>query len=422
VIVRSRLVAPLLLGIAALVLVQYGRIWVDAQPLARTSDFAGTYAASTLWRQGETGKLYSGPAEQQVLARTGTPLSHLDIPFENPPAAAVVAAPLSLLDSATAYRVWAWLQLLLVIAAIVVAARAAPWPARTPHWVKASVGAVALAGFGTGALWIEGQWDGLSVLGLALAYAAWRADRRLAAGLAIGATSAIAKPHLVIGVVCFMAGRRDWRALFGFAMGAGATVVFSLATVGTSGIAAFASVVFSPAYSPLTQMQGASGLFGSWLGPTQLAYMLGLSASLAAAAAAAALGTAARRRSSVLEPALAGAVALSLFASPHLLSHDLTMLAPALVIGLAWMAGEEGRRALRWPGPGTLSAIAAWVVLSLASQRDLGNGTVGGPGRITPFALLLVASVWGLCVAMTRSWRHGAVGRSASLSRPPAAM
>jgi len=415
VILRSRLIAPLIVAVAALVFVQYARIWIDAQPLARTSDFAGTYAAATLWREGHSTELYSPAAEEGVLAQTGTPVSHLDIPFENPPAAAVVAAPFSVLDSATAYRVWAWLQLALVIAAVVIVARAAPWPERTSRWVKAAIGATALVGFGTAALWVEGQWDGLSVLGLALMYAGWRADRRLLAGLALGVTSAIAKPHLVVGLIAFVAVRRDWRVLAGAAGGAAGTVLVSLATVGSAGVTAFASVVFTPAYSPATQMQSANGLFGSWLGPTQAAYLLASLAALVAVAAASALAVWTRRRSDLFEPALAGAVALSLFASPHLLSHDLTMLAPALVFGLAWLAREESWRGSPWPGPASLTVIASWVAVSLASQRDLGNSTLAPPGRLTPLALLVLAALWG---AIARRERAAPLLRSGVMHVP----
>jgi len=176
---RSRLIAPLLAAVAALLLAQYARVWIaipDAP--ARTSDFAGTYAAATLWRGGDGAHMYDGAAEQRVTAAAGAPSDHLDIPFENPPAAAIVASPFALLDAATAYRVWSLLQLLLVVLAVVIATRVAPWPARTPAPVRLAVALVALAGFGTAALWVEGQWDGVSALGLVSSSAAGVDPRR----------------------------------------------------------------------------------------------------------------------------------------------------------------------------------------------------------------------------------------------------
>jgi Glycosyltransferase family 87 len=399
VILRSRLIAPLLAAVAALLLVQYARIWTETPGvLARTSDFAGTYAAATLWREGDAAQMYDSAAEQRVSAHAEAPANHLDIPFENPPAAAVVASPFSLLDAATAYRLWSLLQLLLVGAAIVVASRVAPWPARTPRVVRLSVGMIALAGFGSAALWVEGQWDGLSVFGLALGYWAWRRDRSMLAGFAIGVTAAIAKPHLALGVVAFMVGRRDWRAFAGAAAGALATTGVALVAAGTAPLAAFAGALTIPRNNPLVEMQSVSGLLGSWLGSSRTVAVLALLGSALAYAAAGFVGARSRRRPDLFEPALAGAAALSLLGAPHLLSHDLALLAPALVFTCAWMARGEARSSSPWPGWSTIAALVLWAALSLASQRDLGNASPAPPGRVTPLALIVISAA---CVALT---------------------
>ena len=85
---------------AATALAHYAQVWAAIPPAqARTSDFAGTYVASTLWRSGQAASLYDVRVEEAVMARTGAPPDHLYIPFENPPFAAVLAAPVSLLDA-----------------------------------------------------------------------------------------------------------------------------------------------------------------------------------------------------------------------------------------------------------------------------------------------------------------------------------
>jgi Glycosyltransferase family 87 len=403
VIHRSRLIAPLIAVAAALLLAQYARVWVATPDLlARTSDFAGTYAAATLWREGQAAHMYDSAAEQRVLAATRAPSNHLDIPFENPPAAALVGAPFSLLDAVAAYRAWSLLQLGFVVLAVVVAARAAPWPERTPRVVRLAIALVAIAGFGTGALWIEGQWDGPLVLGLSLAYWAWRRDRSSLAGVAIGVTAAIAKPHLMLGVAAFMVGRRDWRALGAAAGGALATMAVSLLTQGPGALTAFAAALMIPRYSPSLQMQSAFGLFASWLGDTILANRMALAAAAISFCAAALIGARTRGRRAYLEPALGAAAVLSLFGSPHLLSHDLSLLAPVLVFVCAWVALTEARAGRSWPGPKSLAALGLWVAVSLASQHDLGAASLadvrlGQFGRITPWALLLSAAA---CAAL----------------------
>ncbi len=256
---------------------------------------------------------------------------------------------------------------------------------------------IALAGFGTGLLLVEGQWDGLSAFGLAVAYVAWRRGRPGVAGFALGFTAAIAKPQLVLGIAAYMAGRRDWRGVAGAAAGALVTVAIGLVATGPQGVSAFITTIATPSNSPTAQMQGSSGLFGSLLGQAPGVYDLSIGASLAAAAVALWLGTVARRRSDLFEPSLCAAVALSLFASPHLLGHDLTLLAPAMVWGLAWLAGRPTEGA--WPGKATLAVVAGWVLLSFASLEDLAQNSVGLPGRATPWALLIVAATWCLLTA-----------------------
>jgi Glycosyltransferase family 87 len=395
---RPRWFAAALITVASIVLAHYAQVWaVVPASLAPTSDFAGTYVAATLIRTGDAAQIYDPAVESRTLVAGGAPLSHDDIPFENPPAAAVVALPFSLLNAGAAWRAWSLLQLLFLGLALWLVARAAPWPASMPRLPRLAIVLVALAGFGTGLLLLEGQWDGVSALGMGLAYVAWRRGRPGVAGFALGFTAAIAKPQLVIGIAAYMLGRRDWRAIAGALCGAALTVVIGFVAVGPHGLAAFVTAVATPHDSPTAEMQGSSGLFGSLLGEAPGVYVLSIGAGLVAAAAAGWLGIIARRRRDLFEPSLCGAVALSLFASPHLLGHDLTLLAPVMIGALAWLAGRPTE--VRWPGSATLVVVAGWAVLSLATLEDLSRNTVGLPGRATPWALLLVAATWCVLTA-----------------------
>jgi hypothetical protein len=160
-------------------------------------------------------------------------------------------------------------------------------------------------------------------------------------------------------------------------------------------------------------MQGTSGLFGSLLGHASGVFLLAVAAGIAAAAVAGWLGTVAHRRPDLFEPSLCAAVTLSLFASPHLLGHDLTLLAPVLIAGVAWLAGRPGERP--WPGSATVRVLAIWALLSFASLGDLSQNTVGCPGRATPWVLLLMAAAWCFLVVRAASSRAG--GR-ATVARP----
>lgn len=399
---RARLGTAVLLVAAAVVLGHYFQVWSAIPPVqARTSDFAGTYASATLWRTGRPADLYDVAAQEAVSRAAGAPGNHLFIPFENPPLAAVVAAPLTLLDATSAYRAWSLLQIAALAGALAIAARAAPWPRQRPRLSAAACAGVALAGFGTGLLLVEGQWDGVPALGLALAYAGWTAGRRFASGFAAGFAFGIAKPHLAAGVIAFMAGRRDWRGLAGVVAGGATVAGAGVVLAGPAATAGFIRALLEPVNSPPAQMQGSTGLTGALLGSGIGPYALALLLAAAALVAAGWLGTVSRQRRSLLEPALLGATALSLWASPHLLGHDLVVLAPPLVATFAWTMNAELRREAAWPGPGTVALVAGWVALSYASLFDLGHGAVGFPGRLTPWVLLTCAvavagAVWRL--------------------------
>ncbi len=401
---RPRWFAAAFITVASIVLAHDAQVWtVVPSSLAPTSDFAGTYVAATLIRTGHAAQIYDPAAEQRALVESGAPADHADIPFENPPAAAVVAVPFTLLNAGTAWRAWSLLQLLLVVLSIWIAARAAPWPAPLSRLPRVAIALIALAGFGTGLILLEGQWDGVSVIGLAIAYVAWQRGRRGIAGFALGFTAAIAKPQLVIGIAAYMLGRRDWRGIAGALVGAAVTLIIGLLAGGPHGLASFLSAVATPHDSPTAEMQGSSGLFGSLLGQAPGVYFLSIGAAMIAAAVAGWIGAITRHRADLFEPSLCAAVALSLFASPHLLGHDLTLLAPVLIGGMAWLAGRPTEAA--WPGPGTLVVIAGWALLSVATMADLAHNTVGLPGRATPWALLLVAATW--CALTIRALRAG---------------
>jgi glycosyl transferase family 87 len=399
---RPKWFAAALIAVASIVLAHYVQVWaVVPNSLAPTSDYAGTYVASTLIRSGHAAQIYDAATERETLVQTGAPVSHDDIPFENPPAAAVIALPFSLLGAGAAWRAWSLLQLALMAVSLLLVTRAAPWPASLPRMPKLAIVLVALAGFGTGLLFLEGQWDGVSVLGLALAYTFWRRDRPGAAGFALGFTAAIAKPQLVIGIAAYMIGRRDWQAVIGALLGAAVSVGIGIIGAGPGSLGSFMTAIATPSNSPTAQMQGTSGLFGSLLGHAPGVFLLAVAAGIAAAVLAGWLGTVAHRRPDLFEPSLCAAVALSLFASPHLLGHDLTLLAPVLVVGLAWLAGRPGEHA--WPSLATLSVVVVWALLSFASLGDLSQNTVGFPGRATPWVLLLMAAAW--CVLVVRASR-----------------
>src|SRR5450631_684404 len=388
---RHRLVVA---AVAVSLLAAYAILWMSvSNAQIGTSDFTATYVGGTLLREGHGAGIYAQSLQAHLYAAL-VPLSRGgSLGFVYPPPAAVLVLPLTLLPLTAAYRVYQVAQILMLVLGVCIAARAAPWPRMLARGSIPSVAALfALAGAGTFALGLLGQWDGVGALGLGGAYALWRRDARFAGGVVLAASAAVAKPHLALGLAALLIGWRERRVLAGAATGVAAMILVSLAAVGPAGLAAFlASTQTDAGRWPLASMLGFTGLFGSWLGNGAAPQLLAAAGSVLALAACLWLGRRLRRDRSALEPCLAAAMLLSLVASPHLLSHDLVMLEPVLVGVLAWAGARDGSTV--WPGPSSRAVLAGWGVLFLAAVLDLGSQTAAPPGRLVPLALLALAGL-----------------------------
>jgi hypothetical protein len=377
---RARRLTLLVCGLAVTVLACQLSVWAGLGRVDQMgSDFSASYVAATVWLHG--GNLYDQHLEiarHFALIPPGYHVTVIDLPFITPPLTAVLVAPLTLLDLPTAYRLASLLQYAML--------RHAPWPSRAPAGLRAAALLGGLAGVGGGVLLLQGQWDGVSALSLALAYAAWRRGHRARAGAWLIGGALLAKPHLALGLAVWMLAWRDRRILAGAAAGAAAVIAASLLLAGPAACRAWVgSLGGSATHSPLPSLLGFTGLFGSWLRDGATAQALAAVCSVLAVGACWLLGDRVRRRPDLLEPSLAGAVALSLVASPHLLTHDLSLLAPALAWTVAWAAAPVRIRDRR------LATVACgWVMLNLAAYLvlDIGRRPVTAPGRVMPLVLV----------------------------------
>ena len=390
-VTRRGLLLAIVAVLALLPLSHYLLVWSALSGTqVRTSDFTATYVGSQIWRSGQGAHLYDQALQLAGHRALGAPDYAVDLPFVNPPIAAVVAAPFTLLGIDGAYRLWGLVQVLLLGAAIVIAMRAAPWPVSFPRLARAAIGVIALAGTGTGMLLLEGQWDGVPALGLALAYAAWRRNRPGWAAVALVAGFATTKPHLAIALGAFVIARAERRALLAGAATVAASLAVPLLLVGPTGTAGFVHALrLSADVAPDRSMLGLTGLLSSDLGTGPLVAVVAAIGGALAVAAIAWLGRASRRDPSRLEAALAGAMALSLLCTPHLLTQDLVVLAPALVWCIARLATVSGARGAHpWR---EAAVVVLWAAMAEAAVLDLQNYTGGDYGRLVPWTLLLAA-------------------------------
>lgn len=399
---RSRVIAMLVAGVAGVVIASWVSTWVHATPgQIAAADYTPTYVAATQWRAGHGAELYDPAAQTAQGAALG--LSGAQFAgnrFVDAPLAAVVAAPFSLLSLDASFRAWSLLQLGLVALAVTLVVRAAPWPEQSPRTARVAAAAAAVAGAGTAMLFLEGQWDGVSALGLALAYVSWRRERPALGGAALAAGLLLAKPHLAIVLVAWVLGRRDRRMLAGAGAAVAALALATLVLVGPAGVvAALRAPWLSMGVTPVRMLLGFLGLFASWLGDGPAAYALAIAAGCLALGAGFRLGAATRRDPESLEVSLAAATVLSLLAAPHLLAQDLVVLSVPLVWCLARAAAADGEH---WPGVRTGALLAGWVVLDLAARADIGNYSGAPPGRLVPVVLIAALAIAGAVVILQR--------------------
>jgi hypothetical protein len=385
--VRTSRAVAIAAAVSTLLLAYYAISWAQVTPIReRGTDFSASYVAALLLRDGDGGQLYDQQVEHARHLSLLPAGIVINLPFITPPTSALLALPLTLLDPGTAFRVWSLIELMLLALAVWIAIRAGPWPAASGRSPRAATALMALAAGGTYAFLILGQIDGVAALGLAAAYMAWRKDLPAVAGFWVALAFAATKPHLAIGLGVWLVARRDWRALMGALAGCAVVAAVSLVLVGPSGLSGFVSALgFAAGNTPGASTLGIPGLVASWLGGGSIAVVIGIAASLLALAGCWLLGARSRGVPHALEVSLAGAAALSMVASPHLLPHDLVILAPAF----AWCAARAAAAdAAPWPGLVTIRLIAAWAVLGVLTLVDTGNAAPAPPGRLVPLGLI----------------------------------
>jgi glycosyl transferase family 87 len=414
-VARSSRSARTIIAVGIALLAAYFVTWLQLGPVAiGRSDFTAFYAGSTLIREGHGAAAYDAAVQGALRNQLIAPDRAGAVPFDDAPTAAAIVVPFTLLSLDVAYRVWTLLLLAALLAAVVIAVRAAPWPAGTSDTWKAAAAVAALAGTGTWMMFVQGQWSAFTALGLALAYRDWRAGHQLRGGFLLVVAAGIAKPHLAIGLAAFVIGWRQRRVIAGALWGALALAVTSLLIVGPAGVGAWINGTVSQATRwDLRSMVSFIGIPGSLLGNGISAHVTAAIASLVACAAAWWLGSLARKDSSRLAATLAGAAVLSLVAAPHAYAQDLVMLAPALVWMAAWTSHDE-RAAARFTPLRVVAVFAVWSLISAFVFVDFLDGVAFPPGQLTAWALVIAAS--GACAMV---WRRSDASREVTTTAAP---
>ena len=399
-IVHPRL-ARLVIAVSAGLLIGYACVWASVTPKSiGRSDFTSTYVGATLFREGFGSRLYDASLQTRVHTQVVAPDHIGNLPFVDAPLAAAIAAPVTLLPLDAAYRVWGIVQILILIAAVIVAVRSARWPRDSWTVWKLATALAALAAMGTVSLLMEAQWTGVNALGLALAYRDWRAGKAGRGALWLVLFAGVAKPHLALGLVAFALGWRERRVVQGAVAGAIGVAVLSVAAVGIAGVAGFVNLVAqsSTQFAP-SSFVGLYGLAGAMLGAGAPAEILWLAGAVVACVLAWFAGAAVRHDRTRLEIGLTVAVLMTILAAPHVYIHDLVLLAPMFVWAMA-DARVRDQASPRRTRRVTVVVLACWLTLSAAELFGLAGGPLAAAagnrivaGAVVPEVLVVLAAV-----------------------------
>jgi hypothetical protein len=399
-----RWVLPLLAASLAFIAV-YVTAWITTPaPSLLRADFLNAYMGGQILRDGHGALLYDLPLQTRIYGALTAPYRYSLLAFYDTPSAAALAAPFTIFPVIAAWRVFSLVQLALLVSAAVVAALHAPWPARTPALIKVAVVAAGLAAFSTDVVFLQGQWSGLSALGIALGYWQLRRGNQAWAAFWLLAPILAVKPNLALALLAFVVGWGGRRMLGGLAGAIAVVLAGSLLVGGPSLLGAFLQAdVGSRTLWPMASMDSITGITGSVFGGGNGADALGFAACVMVAAVAAPLGRIARSAGR-LEPALAAAVALSLLASPHLFLHDLAMLTPAMVWFLAWAYARDHREARAIPRR-VIVATVAWLAFNLAAGVDPHAASWHPVAWFLLAACIVLAASAGLFARFPIRWR-----------------
>ena len=295
-------------------------------------DFHTYLAAATVGLQQGWSHIY----DQALVAAAQRRLDPVDWsqPYLSPPTVAWLVAPLTIFSYWVAYSVWAVFTVVLLAAALAwsgVSSGATRWiavgAALAPWWV---VHAVNL-----------GQVVPLVAAGVVVGWRLLRADRDIAAGIALAAI--LLKPNTAILVPFALLAAGRYRAFAAWTAAGGVLALIAVLLLGAHGISAYINELRAPLPS------GADAL--TLHGAMDLSGVSAL--ALRVLIVGAVLATAFKLRSSpgmVIPLAAVG----SLLTSPYLHASDLCLLVAA-----AWIVWEER--------PGTAWRVAlpfAWVLAS----------------------------------------------------------
>ncbi|HEY0492522.1 MAG TPA: glycosyltransferase 87 family protein [Candidatus Dormibacteraeota bacterium] len=364
----------------ALALAGCAAVITQSSESRQAADFTFYYSAALLVRDGDAAAAYDQSALQAAIKQVA-PESAVDrrLPFNLPLAAVLPLVPLTLLPLELAFRAWQLISLGLLVLALLLLARSYPLG-------RGSFGLGLLAILASVPLWsviTEAQLTPLLLLGGVLVLSA--AGRDLPWAAFAGGLLLAVKPHFLPAYLLILLAARHRRSLLAAIAGGALMLMSPLAAGGVPVLAAMIRNALSTnGLVPIRLSEAWIGLVAAFVpgAATQVSLVLYLLALLLLAVVAI------RRADTMLAPFAAIALWVGMLASPHVLPHDLLLLAipgwlaiwlyregrlPSPLIGLllvdlALLLDSRGIGFVL--GPIVMTAAAAWAFWRFRQRAD----------------------------------------------------
>ena len=405
-----------MLGAALVVVVGLGVAWWWALlnevsgPITAAGhhDFFAFYSAATLIRDGRAGDLYNASAltalERIIWPRPTGYAGYM--PFLNPPAAAVILAPLASLSFAGARAVWLGISVGIAIACALVLTSG------RGRCVRAVAVVVVLASFPAYQALVEGQWSFVLLLGSLGALVAARRGHDWLAGAALVALWL--KPPLLLLVLIWLVLTRRWRVAGGALAAVAGLTLATLPWTGVGADVAYAQYLGGVSFAhaagggasgatawegAFPNMEGILGLAAALVGQTHAVVVDVLTGVIAAALVAYfvwATHRSWRTRPMPLGVALA-AVCLGLLLDPHLYAQDCVLILVLCAVTLT--------RIPSWSTPSIAVLLGGALLLDVSCVDTYSIQGYATP----PLHLLTFALIGGIIVLTQRRFKSRGV-------------
>jgi hypothetical protein len=294
----------------------------------RNVDFLPMYVASHLVATGHGSEMYShkvlGVAEGSLLH---VQLMHHGLPYLNPPFIAALLTPIGAMPYSAAYWIWMGVNVVLAVCCVVLLTRTFCCSTERTGWNMLAVGLALASSLPVFVCLIQGQLSLLLLLGVCCCGLALQRQRYVLAGVASAVL--LGKPQFAIPVICFFLVVGLWKTLLGFSASAVGLGTLGVLTSGWRALTAWIHVALAlrstraPGFAPSVNY-GLPSVFLRYLSRDSADVAAGLVVCVVLA-----LTVLFYRRAkwhSLLDD-LSLAITTGLLISPHLLVHDLAILA-----------------------------------------------------------------------------------------------